>query len=145
MDDRDADAIRRLLHAYGDAVLERDEAAWGALWTEDARWELGPGRVVEGRATIVDHWRTSLAGYRQVVQLYLSNTATFDGDVATGRAYLVELNVPMEGDRRVLVAWYDDTYRREAGQWLFSSRSLNKLYAGRCRPLWPVLRARRGD
>ena len=102
MDDRDADAIRRLLHAYADAVLERDEAAWGALWTEDARWELGPGRVVEGRAAIVDLWRTSMAAYRQVVQLYLSNTATVDGDAAAGRAYLVELNVPTEGDRRVL-------------------------------------------
>ena len=79
---------------------------------------------------IVDHWRTSMADYRHVVQLYLSSTATVDGDVATGRAYLVELNVPIDGDRRVLVGWYDDTYRREAGGWLFSSRSLNKLYAG---------------
>ena len=130
MDDRDSDAIRRLLHTYADAVLERDEAAWGALWTEDATWELGPGRVVEGRSAIVDLWRTSLAAYRHVVQLYLSNTATIDGDTATGRAYLVELNVPMQGERRMLVASYDDTYRRVSGEWLFSSRSLRKLYAG---------------
>ena len=102
MNARDADAIRRLLHAYGDAVLAHDEAAWGALWTEDAVWELGPDRTIEGRATIVDHWRTSIANYRHVVQLYLSSTATVDGDDATGRAYFVELNVPVDGDRRVL-------------------------------------------
>jgi uncharacterized protein (TIGR02246 family) len=130
MDDHDPDAIRRLLYAYADAVLDRDAAAWGALWTEDAVWELGPGRVLEGRATIVDHWRTSLAGYRQVVQLYLSSTATIDGDVAAGRAYLVELNVPNEGDRRVQVAWYDDSYRRATEGWQFSRRSLTRLYAG---------------
>jgi ketosteroid isomerase-like protein len=130
MDARDADALRRLLHAYGDAVLARDEAGWGALWTEDAVWELGPSRTIEGRAAIVDHWRASMTGYRRVVQLYLSSTATVDGDDAAGRAYLVELNEPADGDRRVLVAMYDDTYRRTAGEWRFSSRSLTKLYQG---------------
>ena len=49
MTERDADSIRRLLHAYGDAVLVRDEAAWGALWTDDGVWELGPDRMIEGR------------------------------------------------------------------------------------------------
>lgn len=130
MNERDADAIRRLIHAYGDAVLARDAVAWGELWTEDGRWELGLGRVIEGRAAIVDHWRTSIANYQHVVQLYLSNTATIDGDTAAGRAYLVELNVPVDGDRRILVAWYDDTYRRTAAGWRFSGRSLTRLYVG---------------
>ena len=85
MSERDADAIRRLLHAYGDAVLARDADAWGELWTEDGVWELGPGRVIEGREAIVEHWRTSIANYRHVVQLYLSSTATIDGDAAAGR------------------------------------------------------------
>ena len=46
MNAADADGIRRLLHAYGDAVLARDAAAWGALWTDDAEWVLGPDRSV---------------------------------------------------------------------------------------------------
>ena len=99
--------------------------AWGELWTGDATWELGPGRVVEGRDAIVDHWRAAMADYRHVVQLYLSSTATFDGDEAAGRAYLVELNVPIEGDRRVLVGWYEDAYRR-------TSRRLAVLPPRRC-------------
>ena len=57
MSQRDADAITRLLHAYADAVLASDEAWWGSLWTEDATWDLGPDRVIEGRDAIVEHWR----------------------------------------------------------------------------------------
>ena len=104
MSERDADSITRLQHAYADAVLASDEAWWGSLWTEDARWELGPDRVIDGRAAIVEHWRGSIATYRRVVQLYLSSTATIDGDEASGRAYFVELNVPVDGERRMLVA-----------------------------------------
>jgi uncharacterized protein (TIGR02246 family) len=134
MNERDGDAIRRLLHAYGDAVLDRDAAAWGALWSDDATWTLGPGRQLEGREAIVDHWRSSIAKYRRVVQVYLSSTATIDGDDAEGRAYLLELNVPVDGHRRVMVGYYDDTYRRDdradGRGWRFASRSLTKLYAG---------------
>jgi ketosteroid isomerase-like protein len=130
MSQPDADAIVRLLHAYGDAVRARDGGAWGNTWTEDGEWKLGPDRVIEGRDAIVDHWRASMANYRHVVQLYLSNTATIDGDTAAGRAYLVELNVPVDADRRILVGWYDDTYRRTDDGWRFSSRSLTRLYVG---------------
>ena len=126
----DSDAIRRLLHAYTDAVLARAEAVWGALWTDDARWELGPDRVVEGRDQVLAHWKSSLAAYQHVVQLHLSNTATVDGDVATGRAYLLELNVPISGPRRIFVGWYDDVYRRTVDGWRFSRRSLTRLYSG---------------
>ena len=126
----DTDAIRRLLHAYADAVLVRDDAAWGALWIDDGRWELGPNRVIEGREEILAHWRTSLAAYQHVVQLYLSNTVTVDGEDAAGRAYLIELNVPADGPRRVFVGWYDDDYRRTADGWRFSRRALTRLYAG---------------
>ena len=65
-----------------------------------------------------------------MVQLYLSSTATADGDEAVGRAYLVELNVPVEGDRFILVGWYDDGYRRTDDGWRFSKRELTKLYVG---------------
>lgn len=130
MSEHDADAIRRLLYAYADAVLDEDGTAWGALWTEDATWQLGPDRELTGRRAIVDHWHTSMDTYRRVVQLYLSTSATIDGDHASGRAYFVELNVPVEGDRRMLAAYYDDDYRREAGEWRFARRVLVRLYAG---------------
>ena len=130
MIERDDDAVRRLLYAYGDAVLARDAAAWGGLWTDDAVWALGPDRLIEGRDAIVEHWSASMAAYQHVVQLYTSNTATFDGDGAVGRAFLVELNVPVRGDRRMLVGWYDDAYRRTVEGWRFSRRALSRLYSG---------------
>jgi uncharacterized protein (TIGR02246 family) len=130
MTERDADAIRRLLHAYGDAVLARDAEAWGDTWTDDGRWVLGPDRIIEGRKAIVEHWQASMANYHHVVQVYLSSTATIDGEIAEGRAYLIELNVPVDGDRRILVGWYDDTYSRSDDSWRFARRSLTRLYAG---------------
>lgn len=71
-----------------------------------------------------------MAAYQHVVQLYTSNTATFDGDDAVGRAFLVELNVPVRGDRRMMVGWYDDDYRRTVDGWRFSRRTLSRLYSG---------------
>ena len=130
MSQRDADAITRLLHGYADAVLARDGVWWGSLWTEDGRWDLGPDRVIEGRAAIVEHWQGSVDTYTRVVQLYLSNSATVDGDEASGRAYFVELNVPVDGDRRALAGYYDDTYRRTHDGWRFASRTLGRLYSG---------------
>ena len=39
--------------------------------------------------------------------------------------------MPVDGDRRVFVGWYADTYRRTPEEgWLFSSRSLTRLYRG---------------
>ena len=98
---------------------------------DDGRWELGPNRVIEGRGEIVAHWRTSLDAYQHVVQLYLSNTVTVDGDDAAGRAYLIELNVPVSGPRRMFVGWYDDGYRRTADGWRFTRRALTRLYSGK--------------
>ena len=71
-----------------------------------------------------------MAGYRHVVQMYLGNEVTVDGDAAHGRADLVELNVPVDGDRRVLIGWYADTYRRTPEGWRFSGRALTRLYRG---------------
>lgn len=130
MAEHDSDAIRRLLHAYGDAVLRRDADAWGSLWTDDGEWDLGDDRRVAGRGGIVDLWISLLDRYRHVVQLYLSSTAAIDGDVAEGRAYLIELNVPVEGARRIFAGYYDDSYRRTPDGWRFARRVLTRLYAG---------------
>ena len=126
----DADAIRRLLHAYADAVLARDEAAWGALWTEDRRGSSALAVSIEGRS------RSSITGARR-------------WPLPPRRPALPEQHRhdrrrrPPPGGRtsssstcrwRVTVAcWpasYDDAYRRAAGRWWFSGRSLNRLYAG---------------
>ncbi len=44
------EAIAALVHRYADAVVRRDKDQWEACWAQDARWQLGPGRSVVGRA-----------------------------------------------------------------------------------------------
>jgi ketosteroid isomerase-like protein len=126
----DADAIRRLLFAYSDGVLHRDVEQWRSLWTDDARWVLDPQRSVDGVDAIVEQWVTAMEAYEHVVQVYLGNTATVDGDTAGGRANFIELTVPVGRPRQCNVGWYDDEYRRTAAGWKFTRRVFQRLYSG---------------
>jgi ketosteroid isomerase-like protein len=126
----DESALIALSLEYADAVRERDPERWGQTWTDDARWILGPDRDVVGRAAIVELWSTAIAKYDKVVQMYHACTFDIDGDTATGRCELQELNVKVDGGRHVLAGHYDDTYRRTAHGWRFTSRRLTRYYAG---------------
>jgi uncharacterized protein (TIGR02246 family) len=126
----DESALRALSMEYADAVRARDVGRWSATWTADARWVLGPGRDVVGRDAIVEMWRTSIAKYDQVVQLYLSSAFSVEGDEASGRCELVELNLVADGTRHVLAGHYLDTYRRTSEGWRYTSRQLTKYYTG---------------
>jgi uncharacterized protein (TIGR02246 family) len=126
----DESALIALSLEYADAVRAQDAERWGATWTDDARWVLGPDREVVGREAIAELWRTSIAKYTTVVQLYQACTFDVDGDTATGRCTLVELNVVADGSRKILAGHYDDTYRRTPGGWRFTSRELTRYYAG---------------
>ena len=126
----DESALVALSLEYADAVRARDVDRWAATWTDDARWGLGPGRDVVGRDAIVEMWSTSIAKYTSVVQLYLSCTFDVDGDEATGRCELLELNIVADGSRHLFAGHYADAYRRTPDGWRFASRALTKYYAG---------------
>ena len=126
----DRDEIVDLVHRYSDAVSRKDPAQWAATWADDARWDLGKGRVTTGKADIVAFWQHAVDQLAQVVQMVHNGTVAVDGDTATGRWYVSEHLSRNNGLRGVLLAWYDDTYVRVDGQWLFSGRSLVALYHG---------------
>lgn len=126
----DESALIALSLEYADAVRDQDAARWAATWTEDARWVLGAGRDVVGREAIVEMWRTSIAKYAKVIQLYHACSFDIDGDTASGRCEFQELNVVSDGSRKVLAGHYDDTYRRTPEGWRFTSRQLTKYYQG---------------
>jgi uncharacterized protein (TIGR02246 family) len=126
----DESALRALSLEYADAVRANDAARWAATWTDDARWVLGSGRDVVGRQAIVEMWSASIAKYARVVQLYLSAVYDVDGDKASGRCQLVELNIVADGSRTMLAGHYDDTYRRTPEGWRYTSRRLTRYYAG---------------
>lgn len=126
----DESALIALSHEYADAVRYVDADRWAATWTEDGRWVLGPGREVTGRPAVLEMWSTSIAKYARVVQMYTSASFTIDGDVASGRCQFFELNEVADGSRHVLAGHYDDTYRRTADGWRFTSRQLTRYYSG---------------
>jgi SnoaL-like domain len=125
-------AINDLVHLYCDAVARKDKEQWAATWAKDARWELGHERITEGREAIVNLWVMALDRYAVVLQLAHSGTAETDDATGTGagRWYFTENTQSMKGDRGVMVGYYDDTYSRSEGKWVFASRVLTVLYRG---------------
>jgi ketosteroid isomerase-like protein len=131
----DRDEISDLVHRYSDAVTRKDRAQWAATWAEDAWWDLGKGRLTRGRNNIVEFWQNAVDGLNIVVQMVHNGAVKVDGDTASGRWYVSEHVQRKVGkgswvSHGVLLAWYDDTYCRVDGQWLFASRSLGSLYHG---------------
>jgi hypothetical protein len=126
------DAIEDLVHFYADAVVRRDAAQWSATWAEDAVWELGKGRRVEGRDNIVALWNGAMNGFAAVVQNVVNGTATLDeaAGTGTGRWYIIEHWQRTDDSRGILLAYYDDRYVRVDGTWLFAGRELVVQYGG---------------
>ncbi len=133
----DFHAIQRLLHRYVDAVIHRDGVLWGSTWADDATWDLGRGRLVEGKQAIVDLWYQAMATMHAVVQVVHSGDVRYgdaahpaDVDRASGRWYINEWFRRADGSNHVLLAHYDDDYVRVDGEWLFSRRFLQSHYSG---------------
>lgn len=125
-------AIQRLVHRYADAVVHRDGAQWGSCWAGDASWDLGAGRLVEGRDAIVALWYKAMGGFASVVQLVHNGDvfARAGPDEATGRWFIDERYRRADGTNGVLLAHYDDAYIRADGRWLFARRFLQPHYSG---------------
>ena len=125
-------AIASLVHRYADAVVHRDPERWASCWAADATWDLGRGRLVEGRAAILELWTSAMAGMEAVVQMAHNGDveAGADADHASGRWYIDERFRRVGGSNETLLAHYDDTYVRTGDGWRFSRRFLQAHYIG---------------
>ena len=126
-------AIQRLIHRYADAVVNRDGAQWSSCWAADADWDLGGGRLVEGKEAIVSLWYSAMKGMASVVQLVHNGEVLADPaepDRASGRWYIDERYRRADGVVGTLLAHYDDEYVRVDGSWLFARRFLQAHYNG---------------
>ncbi len=119
----DLAAIRALHDRYADAVNRNDPAAWGALWAEDAVWEL-MGMRVEGRPAILGLWTQAMAGFSFVGFFSQPGAIAVAGDGAEGRVWTHEVLDGPEGERRPL-GRYDDVYVKRGGEWLYAERRFN--------------------
>jgi uncharacterized protein (TIGR02246 family) len=117
----DIAAIRALNDSYVDAVNRRDSEAWGALWADDATWNL-MGTEVAGRAAIVALWSGAMAGFDFVGFFGQLGAVSVAGMQAEGRVWTHELLDGPDGERRPL-GRYDDRYTKQNGAWRFERRN----------------------
>ncbi|MFM7126158.1 MAG: nuclear transport factor 2 family protein [Actinomycetota bacterium] len=133
VDPADFVGIQRLVNRYSDAVVHRNGEQWSSCWADDAVWDLGGGRLVEGKEAIVKLWFAAMGGMAAVVQHTHNGDATYEGsgrDVAVGRWAISERFLTADGHRGLLLAHYDDAYRKADGAWLFTRRFLQVHYRG---------------
>lgn len=126
------DPIAELVHLYADAVVHHDGEQWGETWAPDATWDLGQGRLMEGREAIVAFWHQAMGGFNAVIQTVLNGTYELDEEAGTGtgRWYIQEAFQRAGGQAGLLMAHYDDRYRFADGRWRFASRDLVVHYGG---------------
>lgn len=126
-------SIQRLINRYADAVIHRTGAQWASCWADDAVWDLGGGRLVEGKDAIVKLWYAAMGGISSVVQNVHNGEVwqvVGDSAAATGRWTISERFKRADGATGILLAHYDDAYRKVDGQWLFTRRFLQPHYHG---------------
>ena len=122
-------AIRDLNARYIDAVNRYNKDDWAATWSESAIWNL-MGMEVSGKGAIVEMWTNAMAGFEFAIMMLNSGTISVDGDAATGRWYITEHLKMADGSTNMTLGVYDDEYRREGDNWLYSRRSYQVIYQG---------------
>ena len=125
------DPIKDLLHLYSDAVCRQDADQWTNTWCESGLGDLGHGEPGSGKDNRRSFWINSLSRLEKVIHTYSNSISQLESHSGTGRAYVTEWLKPVEGDPVVLHAFYDDEYVLEKKNWLFSKRTLNRLYMGK--------------
>lgn len=119
-------AIRNLHDRYADAVFRRDPVDWGALWADDANWDL-MGTKVEGKEAIVALWSGAMASFGFVGFFYQVGAIEIAGDSGTGRVYTSEVLENLDGKLARTVGLYEDHYVRRGGVWLYQRRDFRIL------------------
>jgi hypothetical protein len=124
------EAIRTLVHRYCDAVCRRDEELLRTVWASDAVWFLPPDRTATGRDACIELWKTATAPVEAAVQMVQHGEAREVDGNWIGRWYVVEYIKRLNGVANLLIAYYDDTYTVEDGEWRFASRAMTWIYRG---------------
>ena len=121
----DERAITRLLYAYCDAVDSNRSEDIVALFTPDAVFDLGYGRVYTGSDDLMRMF-AALDFYRATSHDLSTVVIDFDGDdTARCRSHVYAFHLRADGGEPVhLWGRYTDTVVRSGGGWLISRRAL---------------------
>ncbi|MGB8860334.1 MAG: TetR family transcriptional regulator C-terminal domain-containing protein [Ilumatobacteraceae bacterium] len=120
-------ALRQLIARYCDAVVRKDEAAFGACFTADASWQLQ--KPVEGREAIITTFRKLTSGLHWLVQSAPNPVFEVDESAGTGigRVTIHESFNSKKDGLGTFVGIYHDHYQRVGNTWLFAQRRLETI------------------
>lgn len=114
-------AIAELNGTYADGVVRIDADTWGAVWADDAHWNL-MGNEVDGKQAIVGFWSQAMSGLEAVSFHCVPCMIEVSGDTAVSRVQTQEILQPKDGACRVIGGLYEDKLAKRDGKWLFTSR-----------------------
>ena len=120
----DAEALRRCAELYALGADRKDKYLWRAVLAEDCVIE-GPGFSVTGREANLGSIDMLGQMFRATQHKVHQVVATVNGDVASGETYCTAEH--LLNDQDAVLSWsirYQDSWRREAGEWRFSQRTL---------------------
>ncbi|MDE2561781.1 MAG: nuclear transport factor 2 family protein [Sphingomonadales bacterium] len=123
-------AIRELIETYADAVTQRDADAWGATWSEDARWEMPDYPEFppqQGRANIVGLWVEAMKHYPGIMFEAWPASIEVDGNTAKVRSYTAEV-YDQDGNSVRDRGHYVDECVKVDGRWHFSRRVFRNIH-----------------
>jgi hypothetical protein len=96
--------------------------------------QVGKGTQVHGvglrSIIILGLWRQMMKGFELALMMPSSCLFDINGDSATGHWYLQEHTRDREGNRAMLLSRYQDSCRREAGEWHYLRRDYQIIYHG---------------
>ena len=126
-------AIRRLASAYTDAINRRDAVAAASVYapdgtaSKDGGPDVPPGKMLRNFERVVDRLQF-------LFQMLHSGVVDLQGDQATARWWLSEIQWMGEGDHLLWAGTYEDEVVRTAHGWRFARRTLTTHFTSRFPP-----------
>jgi ketosteroid isomerase-like protein len=115
--------VEALRGEFTDAAMMRDYSRLAGLFTADGGLRIPDAGIELGGREEIRAWGERVP---TVVDLFVQTThpgtIRFDGDTASGRAYMSELIRLRDGSSHLNYAIYHDRYRRTADGWRFTER-----------------------
>lgn len=123
-------AIRSLTAEYTDAINRSavDEAI--RTYADDSTFTMMDRPTVVGRDAIRAVLQATVERYEMITQLVHSGVVTVDGDRASARWQITELQFRGDGTRRFVIGRYEDTHVRSPEGWRFATRTFVARYLG---------------
>lgn len=130
----DKAAILELVDAFSNLADEKDAESQALLFTEDAEVTInfgGQQNVITGREEIAQVFGGVVGGMDALYHMNGQVSIDLDGDTATGTVYCrVALLNTVDGVTTLSdeAVTYQDTYVKQDGEWLISSRISNFVF-----------------